>query len=183
MSTYGDYCAEEKAQGRKPLSMKAWAADRAGPETDNDPEDAAVTTATIDTPPPASPVSTTVGDDVEVWFFTCPDSRFYTIMMESANKHIVNGQLVPASATRIEFNEHRLTLRSDVVGDREKAEWLLRSRDCRNGTVIYWPSGTTPGPNPLVSVQSGPRTSHQQFTQARPPQKSSGALTAPLNPT
>lgn len=167
MASYPEYCNEEKAAGRKPLSMKEWAQARNVPEPDGDP-------ALIENVAVAVAESESDSTPDRIMFFH--PSRFHVEIMQAGQKVVINNSIVTIPHRQIEFNENHWTADMLDPQDREKAEWLMQCKEYRVGNILRVDEIIH---QPRVEVRTGPRTTghNQKQTDPRP----AGELSAPLH--
>src|SRR5256885_10548332 len=85
------------------------------------------------------------------------ENRFSVEVMQAGGKTVINGQVVIQPHKTIEFQEGYWTADMSDPEDREKAEWLLKSRALRKGEIVNVSAALAPrGP----AIQTGPRTTH-----------------------
>jgi hypothetical protein len=193
LSTYRDYCNTEKEAGRKPASMKEWAAARdphpSPNDADSDPLDAAASAvaeaeAGLEResevqPTPiaegalAEPVTPATTEHPERIIFKSIN-RFRRETVQAGEKIVINNQVVTRRHVSIEFNEGFWVADMSDPEDRMKAEWLLERLPRLNGEIFVVPEVVF---EPRVEVRTGPRTSVQHTTRvARPAGPLSAAI-------
>lgn len=180
MSNYANYCNEEKAAGRKPLSMKEWAQARTDPQpspndVENDPMD------TVDlfeeqNQSDAEVIETIAEELTPETLVFWHASRYHVEIMQAGQKVSINNSIVTIPHRQIEFTENHWTADMLDPQDREKAEWLMQCKEYRAGNILRVDEIIH---QPRVEVRTGPRTTGHNQKQTNP--RPAGELSAPLH--
>jgi hypothetical protein len=173
MSRYDEYANTERSEGREPLEFNEWKKQRM--------QEGRAAAAAQKTE--VEPATQAVPQEPESMIFWA-ENRFRVEVMQAGGKTVINGQVVVQPHKTIEFTEHHWTADIADTEDREKAEWLLKSRAVRRGEIVVVPQvAKTRGP----AIQTGPRTSltpktrHEKIERPASAQAAIEALSAPLN--
>lgn len=165
---YADYAQAERDEGREPLEMKEWRAQRMLESRQTDAE-------AMPSPSTSTPVEG-VPDLPDSMTFFC-ENRFRVEVMQAGHKTVIGGVVVPVAHRTIEFNEHHWTADMAVTDHREKVEWLMSCPAYKKGEIILVPEARTTN---RVQVRTGPRTTSTPRLERI--ERPAGALSARLEP-
>jgi hypothetical protein len=184
VSKYEDYAQAERDEGREPLEMPQWRAQRMreSQQTKAEPQPVNPDGSPIPAPPDSMPDEPRPGSPSDVpdlpdsMTFFC-ENRFRVEVMQAGHKTVIGGVVVPVAHRTIEFNEHHWTADMAVTDHREKVEWLLSSPAYKKGEIVLVPEAR---PTNRVQVRTGPRTTSTPRLERI--ERPAGALSARLDP-
>jgi hypothetical protein len=168
VSKYDDYAQAERDEGREPLEMPQWRAQRMRESRQTDAE-------AQPSPSTSTPVEG-VPDLPESMTFFC-ENRYRVEVMQAGHKTVIGGVVVPVAHRTIEFNEHHWTADMAVTDHREKVEWLMSCPAYKKGEIVLVPEAR---PTNRVQVRTGPRTTSTPRLERI--ERPAGALSARLEP-
>lgn len=168
MSKYDDYAQAERDEGREPLEMPQWRAQRMRDSQQMKAEE-------TPSPSTSTPVEG-VPDLPDSMTFFC-ENRFRVEVMQAGHKTVIGGVVVPVAHRTIEFNEHHWTADMAVTDHREKVEWLMSCPAYKKGEIVLVPEAR---PTNRVQVRTGPRTTSTPRLERI--ERPAGALSARLDP-
>jgi hypothetical protein len=168
VSKYDDYAQAERDEGREPLEMPQWRAQRmqSGRQTEAEASPSPSTSTPVEGVP----------DLPESMTFFC-ENRFRVEVMQAGHKTVIGGVVVPVAHRTIEFNEHHWTADMAVTDHREKVEWLMSCPAYKKGEIILVPEARTTN---RVQVRTGPRTTSTPRLERI--ERPAGQLSARLDP-